>query len=116
MDTCGRFKNDVTLRLDSGTVFKLDNAQTAVGGIATCPEARLTVCKERSEDYGTLRGHAKLLTGKLSFAVSLAGNSLGRPKMAAVAGRFFVQDIKSGEAWMEEFTVDDIPVEDNTGK
>lgn len=103
------------LHLDSGQIMPVTNA-ASVRGVSACPYADLRYCEQQADNYVLIRGGKSPLSGSVEFTGNLGGNKLGAPVVATLSGQLFVQDLKSGKAWIEQFTVEDIPLQNNSGQ
>lgn len=102
------------LRLDSGQIMQIESA--GVSGVSSCPWAEIRSCEQQADNYVLIRGGKSPLSGSVKFIGNLGGNKLGAPVVATLSGELFVQDLKSGKAWKESFTVEDIPLQNNSGQ
>ncbi len=109
------YGHQTTLRLDSGPVMQVEG-QGGVSGVSSCAWADIQACEKYADNYTIIRGGKSPLSGNLKFTGNLGGNKLGAPIVATLSGQLFVQDLKSGKAWIEPFTVDDIPIQNNSGQ
>lgn len=103
-----------TLHLDSGPVMQVESA--GVSGVSSCMWADIRSCEQQADNYIIIRGGKSPLSGSVKFMGNLGGNKLGAPVVATLSGQLFVQDLKSGKAWLEPFTVEDIPIQNNSGQ
>ncbi|MBK8275877.1 MAG: hypothetical protein IPP12_02460 [Nitrospira sp.] len=106
--------SDTTIRLESGLVMPVEHP-SSVSGVSVCQWAIIRNCEPQADNYTMIRG-GKNLSGVVKFQGNLAGNRLGAPVVATLSGQLFVQDLKSGKAWLEPFTVDDIPLQNDSGQ